>query len=85
MFQSTILKLSASIEIVFWSKSKNLQSALSTVFSWTKRNNVKLNPNKFELIQFNPNKHSKIINIFQNLPFSQIFFNYELPNNTQIK
>ncbi len=34
---------------------------------------------------FNPNKHSKIINIFQNLPFSQIFFNYEFPNNTQIQ
>ena len=44
-----------------------------------------LNENKFELLQFNPDPNNKNLTTLRNLPFSQTFNQYELPNNTQIE
>ena len=46
---------------------------------------MSLNSNKFELLQFKPNKNNKSLTLLDNLPFSDQFFHYQIPNDTFIE
>ena len=44
-----------------------------------------LNHNKFELIQFKPTNNNKSLSLLQNLPFSEIYSYYQLPNDEYLQ
>ena len=65
--------------------TKTLQTNLTSVFTWSNKNNMVLNPNKFELIQFKPTTSNNNLNLLRNLPHFELFFNYQLPGNKTLE
>jgi hypothetical protein len=63
----------------------SLQENLAKVSIWSDLNNMSLNANKFELLQFKPNQNNKSLSLLGNLPFSEKYFHYQLPNDTIIE
>ena len=63
----------------------NLQEDLNNIIKWSDANNMVLNNNKFELVNFrlnNENQNQKIL--INSLPFNESFFTYEASNGIEI-
>ena len=76
-------KLISDIQSV--NDTRYLQANLDRLFLWSKDNNMDLNLNKFDLMQFKPNCNSKSLNLLQNLPFADTYSTYQLPNSTTLE
>ncbi len=62
--------------------AKNLlQEDLYRVISWAEKNNMQLNEDKFEILNYNLNTSL----LLRNLPFTKEFLCYNLPNGTTIE
>ena len=62
----------------------NLQQNLNQIYEWSKTNNMILNENKFEMMNFNLNTRNKSKKLLQELPF-EIPISYQLPDTTYIE
>ena len=63
----------------------NLQSDLNNIINWSTANNMVLNSDKFELVNYRLNKENQNQNNFNNvLPFHENYFTYQATNGMTI-
>ena len=73
-----ISKINSSTDVT------NLQNNINSIIQWSNKNNMKLNPNKFEHISHKSQTHRKHLENFETLPFSKKHSQYYADNFLEI-